>query len=131
MSKQRLNIEYELKSNSQGIIWNFISTASGLSRWLADDVQENGDELTFTWGDTSRHHEIRKAKILSIVRYSLIRFHWEDDSKDYFVEMRMEKSDLTGSYVLAVTDFADQEDIDDLHYIWDQNIENLHMTSGM
>jgi hypothetical protein len=68
MNKQRLELEYVLRSNSENIIWNTISTASGLQKWIADEVTENGDKLTFTWGDIYKHHETRTATILKSVK---------------------------------------------------------------
>ena len=50
MTKQRIEIEHELKSTSANIVWKLISTADGYANWLADSVTADGDELTFTWG---------------------------------------------------------------------------------
>ena len=47
MPKQQVKIERELKSNSQSIIWNLISEPDQLARWLADDIQKQGDLLNF------------------------------------------------------------------------------------
>ena len=46
MDKQRLCIEHELTSNSTAIIWDLISTDSGLARWMADSVTQEGEQLT-------------------------------------------------------------------------------------
>ena len=51
MPKQQVKIERELKSNSQSIIWNLISEPEQLARWLADDIQKQGDLLNFRWGE--------------------------------------------------------------------------------
>ena len=59
MTKQRIEIEHELKSTSANIVWKLISTADGYANWLADSVTADGDELTFTWGQEWRHHEQR------------------------------------------------------------------------
>ena len=132
MNKQRLELEYVLRSNSENIIWNTISTASGLQKWIADEVTENGDKLTFTWGDIYKHHETRTATILKSVKNKYIRLRWDDElTPEAFLEMRISKSELTNDYVLSVIDYANPEDIESLRDIWDQNFEELHRNTGL
>lgn len=132
MGKQVLKMEQVLHSSSQSIIWNFISSAEGMTRWLADKVEGNDQELTFVWGDLWRHHEIRKAKILKVVRNSYIRFRWEDEEDgNAYVELRMEKNELTNDYVLLITDYAYEEDLDSLQNLWEDNLERLHRNTGI
>jgi len=57
MKKHRICIEHELHSRSSAIIWNLISTAEGLSLWVADEVHLSDDTLTFIWGELWRNHE--------------------------------------------------------------------------
>ena len=132
MKKQRIHIEHELTSNSENIIWNLIATAEGLARWMADDVQQSGDTLAFTWGELWSHHEIREAYITDKVRNHYLRFRWKDEEDDAaYIELRMEKSDLTGDYTLAITDFAPAEDTDQMRDLWEDNLEQLHRSSGL
>ena len=132
MSKNKIHIEHELRSNSQSIIWHLISTAEGLSRWLADDVREDGNSLTLTWGETWSHHEIKTASVLEEARGEYIRYSWENGiDEDDFWELRIEKSDITGDYILIITDHALPEDIESLESIWESNLEQLHHTTGL
>ncbi|WP_262502591.1 START-like domain-containing protein [Hoylesella shahii] len=71
MDKQRLCIERELMSNSAQIIWDLISTDSGLARWVADSVTQDGEQLTFVWGELWSHHEVRKALSLRRLRMNI------------------------------------------------------------
>ncbi len=43
----------------------------------------------------------------------------------------MTKNDLTGDYVLHITDFAYDEDVEWLHSIWDRNFEAMWRTMGI
>ena len=132
MNKQKLELEYVLRSNSENIIWNTISTAGGLQKWIADEVTEKGDKLTFTWGDIYRHHETRSATILKCVKNKYIRMRWDDElTPEAYMEMRMSKSELTNDYILSITDYANAEDLDSLRDIWDQNFEELHRNTGL
>ena len=132
MKKERLELEYELKSNSPAIIWQLMSTAAGLARWIADEVQMDGNSVTLAWGNPLMHYDSRKLEILEMVKQSHLRMRWiDEDDSEAFLEMRMLKSDLTGDYVLHVVDYAAPEDIQLLHDIWDDNLERLHRVSGL
>ena len=85
-------------------------------------------EFTFIWGDD----EIKKATLLSCRPLSHIRFRWADDkSGKTFFEIRLKESELTGEQVLEITDFATDEDKDDLVELWDSEVETLRRISGV
>jgi hypothetical protein len=44
--------------------------------------------------------------------------------------MRIGRSELTDELCLFVEDYAYAEDIDDLHELWDGNLDRLHQSSG-
>ena len=132
MKKQRLELEYELKSNSPAIIWQFMSTASGLARWIADEVQMDEHFVTLAWGNPLMHYDSRQLEILEFVKQSHLRMRWiDEDDDEAFLEMRMLKSDLTGNYMLHIIDYALPEDIALLHDIWDDDLMRLHHSSGL
>ena len=132
MKKQQINIEHELRSNSPTIIWQLIGTPEGLARWIADKVTLDGTTLTLTWGETWRNHEIRKAEITKLVKQSFLRIHWHDDpDPEAYLELRMEYNELTDDYILLITDFAYDDDIDSMRDLWNDNLERLHQSSGL
>ena len=106
---QKLTIEYPLSTQSPKIVWELISNAPGLQKWLADKVTEEDDLMTFTWGHP-----------------------WTEDTPEAYWEMRIEKSDLTGHLSLLITDYAADDDEEaDLRGLWDANLERLHRVSGL
>ena len=131
MATIRIEIEHPLKSTSRNIVWQLIGTTDGLSRWIADSVTLDGDTLTFAWGDEWRHHETRRARLLNLDRYGRIRWRWEDDADDTFVEIRMERGTLSGEFTLHVTDFTPDDDADWLHSAWHHNFDKLRLRSGV
>ena len=132
MKKEQINIERTLRSKAGGIIWGFISEPHGLSRWLADDVTLDGDLMTFTWGDPLKEHETRTARVLEVVKNCCLKLRWiDDEDPDSYLELRMSRSDLTGDYLLAITDFAQEDDTDSMIQIWEDNLERLHRASGL
>lgn len=128
MKKEKLHIEYPLTATSKSIIWNAISTPSGLESWFADKVNAVDKHFRFTWGKT----ETREAEVINMRVFSFIRFHWldEEEGKAYF-EIKMIFNELTGDYSLDITDFAEPGDADDLRTLWDSQIETLRRTCGM
>ena len=79
MSKQQVLIERELQSNSKNRIWSIISDTDKLSRWIADEIQEEGKKLHFIWGDLQNSHDSRMATIAKKVKYHYIRLKWTDE----------------------------------------------------
>ena len=103
MGKQRIDIEYPLTTKSPNIIWEQISSAHGLERWLADHVTEENGIFTFTWGEPWTQQDIRKAQLIEYVKYDHIRLKWEYD------------------------DEADE----DSKILWESNLDRLHRASGL
>lgn len=132
MSKQQVLIERELQSNSKNRIWSIISDTDKLSRWIADEIQEEGKKLHFIWGDLQNSHDSRMATIAKKVKYHYIRLKWTDEEDpNAFLELRMEKSNISDNYVLFITDFAEPDDIDTMEDLWADNLDKLHQFSGL
>ena len=131
--KQKLYLEYPLMTKSHNIVWEQISTAHGLERWLADHVEDMGNNvISLTWGELWTDHHTLEAKIVERNRNSHIKLQWvNEDDPDAYWEMRIGKSEITDELCLYVEDFALPEDIDDLHDLWDGNMERLHQVSGI
>lgn len=88
--------------------------------------------VKLAWGNPLMHYDSRLLEILERVKQSHLRMRWVDeDDEDAFLEIRMEKSDLTGDYMLLITDYALPEDLDLLRDIWDDNLQRLHHSSGL
>ena len=131
MAKKRLNLEYPLKGRQPDLLWQLMSTDHGLERWLADQVVEDDGVMSLTWGSPFGVHHTLRANIVERRKNSHIRFQWVDEEdQNAFWEMRIGQSELTQDLCLLVVDYAVEEDIDDLHELWDGNIERLHQSSG-
>jgi uncharacterized protein YndB with AHSA1/START domain len=129
----RIDIEYPLRTKSPRIVWEQISSAHGLERWLATHVTQEDGHFTFTWGEPWTEHDTRTAEILESVKYDHIRMKWDEFADDdAYWEMRIDKSELTHHLNLFITDFADDEDdAEGLRILWESNLERLHRASGL
>ena len=133
---QKITIEYPLSTRSPKIVWDMISNAAGLQKWLADKVVEEagGDMMTFTWGQPWTERDTKQSKILEIEKLDHIRMLWDyhEDTPEAFWELRIVESKETGHLTLMVTDYAsDDDEASDLEGIWEDNFERLHRVSGL
>jgi uncharacterized protein YndB with AHSA1/START domain len=128
MKREKIYLEYALNTTSKNIIWSSISTPAGLEEWFADKVLSNDKIATFFWGKT----ESREAEIVAIRAYAYIRFRWLDseNEKEYF-EIKMSNNELTNDFVLEVTDFAEEDEVEDLIELWNSQIDRLCRAFGL
>lgn len=132
MGRQKITVEYPLTARSPGIVWGMISTAAGLQKWIADYVTETGDTMTFTWGELWTQRDTKTSRVLEKEKNHYIRMKWDYMEEDYaYWEMRIEKSEVTGHFVLIITDFGPADDLDYLRDLWAGNLERLHRVSGL
>ncbi|RLD64381.1 MAG: SRPBCC domain-containing protein [Bacteroidetes bacterium] len=126
MAKNKYQLEYVINT-SERILFNRVSTASGLTEWFADDVNVNDNIYTFIWNGVEQD-----AKILAKKDLSYIKFHWvEDEEEDTFFEFRLNKLELTGGLALLVTDFAEEDEKEDAISLWDTQISELKHILGL
>ena len=124
-SKNIFQIEFPIRSSLR-ILFNQISTPSGLSEWFADNVNLNGKNYTFFWdGDE------QEAELLSKKNNQSIKFRWTDEPKDTFFELKIVIDDITQDISLIITDFAeDEEDEEEAKLLWNKQIEKLRHSIG-
>ena len=66
--KKQFSIEYDFQSSPQ-LLFQYLSTPSGLSEWFSDDVNSRGEKYTFFWGDSEED-----ARLLSKNRTRKLSF---------------------------------------------------------
>ncbi len=127
MEKEQFKLEFNFNSSPR-ILFNRLSTTSGLAEWFADDVnfENNQKTFVFTWDG----HENR-ANVISQKDLTFIRFQWDDEEneKAYF-EFKINVEELTGDVALIITDFAEPDEIDDAMRLWETQIDQLKTILG-
>lgn len=121
-------IEEPIKT-SIGILYDMISSPSGLSEWFCDDVNVKGNSFIFMWDGSEERAEIIRQK-----NNEYIRFKWDededDDEKSYF-ELRIKIDELTKDVAIVVTDFAkDEEEAEENQLVCKSQIEDLKRRLG-
>ncbi|HIG32951.1 MAG TPA: SRPBCC domain-containing protein [Flavobacteriales bacterium] len=122
----KYTLEFPINS-SVNILYNRLSTSSGLSEWFADDVIINDKIFTFFWDGSSQ-----KAKLLKLKMNRFIRFKWEENNtkEDYF-EFLIQVDEMTSDVSLMITDFAeDKQDQKEQTELWSKQISILKRAIG-
>ena len=124
-SKNKYQIEFPIRSSLR-ILFNQISTPSGLSEWFADNVNIKGKNYTFFWDGDEQDAELVTKK-----NNQSIKFRWEDEPSDTYFEFVIQVDDITQDISLIVTDFAeDEEDEEEAKLLWNKQIEKLRQSIG-
>ena len=125
MARVKFQSEFVIRS-SPFLLYNYISNPSGLSEWFADNVNSRGEKYTFYWDGEEQSAFLMKSK-----QDSYVRFQWEDDEDTkYFFELNIVEDDLTGDVSLIITDFAEDDEIDEAKLLWESQIEDLKQVLG-
>lgn len=118
--KGKFELEYVIRT-SGSILYEFISTPSGLSEWFADDVNIRDGIFTFFWDGSEQ-----KARLLGFKEEKFIRLSWMDKPEGCYFEFRIEKDELTGDISLIIIDFADEaSDMQTSKLLWDSQVNKL------
>lgn len=127
MANNKFVGEYPINA-SKKMLFPYLSTASGLSQWFADDVNINEDKVfTFMWdGDENR------ARMVSSRTNSHVRFEFldTDDEEDApYLEFKLEMNELTQEVFLRVTDCSDM-DAEEAEELYESLIQELKEIVG-
>ena len=126
-----LKIRYELEfpiNSSPALLYQYISTPSGLSEWFSDNVNSRGEHYTFIWDDSEE-----KARVTAKKTNERIKFKWLDDNgadTDYSLELKIVEDEITKDVSLVVSDFAEEDDINEATLLWENQISDLKHVIG-
>lgn len=122
-------IKYELEfpiHASPSLIYQYISTPSGLSEWFADNVNSRGELFKFIWDGAEE-----QANLLTKKSGERVKFRWLDDEDDsYYFEIRIQVDEITKDVSLMVTDFADEDEVEEAKMLWTNQISDLKQVLG-
>ena len=125
--KIKYELEFPVHASPQ-LLFQYISTSSGLSEWFADNVNSRGELFTFIWDDTEE-----KAKLVSKRTDEKVRFKWlddEDQESGTFFEIKIIRDEITKDVSLVVVDFAEEGEVDEAKLLWENQISDLKHIIG-
>ena len=128
MSKRvSYSLEIDFQSSPQ-LLFQYLSTPSGLSEWFADDVNSRGEIFTFFWDDGEE-----TAKLLSKKNNEKVKFQWindEEASESEFFEFIIEVDEITKDVSLIITDFSAEDELDESKMLWENSVASLKQVLG-
>ena len=84
--------------------------------------------FTFFWDGSEE-----SARLVTQKREEFVKFRWiehEEDGDKTFFEMRIKIDPLTGDTALLVTDFAEEDEIEEATLLWEKQLGDLKRVLG-
>ncbi|MCT4630796.1 START-like domain-containing protein [Winogradskyella sp.] len=125
--KEKYEMEFVIQA-SPSLIYQYISTPSGLSEWFADNVNSRGELFTFIWDGSEE-----QAKLITKKSGERVKFRWlndEEDGSNYYFEIRIQVDEITKDVSLMITDFAEEDELEEGKMLWDNQISSLKQVLG-
>ena len=107
------------------MLFNYLSTPSGLAAWFADDAHFNEGIFTFFWNGSSA-----RAKIIGFKDEELVAFQWIDEPDNSYFVFEIVLDDITTDVALIITDFAFPAEIEQNTLLWNSQIHELQQVIG-
>lgn len=127
VDKEKYEMEFVIQA-SPSLIYQYISTPSGLSEWFADNVNSRGERFTFIWDDSEE-----TALLLQKKNNDKVKFQWQNDEEDdgeYYFEFKIQVDEITKDVSLIVTDFAEEDELEESKMLWDNLVSDLKQVLG-
>ena len=128
MSKKTFySLEFDFQASPQ-LLFQYLSTPSGLSEWFADNVNSRGERFVFIWDDSEE-----EAKMIQSKNNERVRFQWmndEEDSEDYYFEFKIQVDEITKDLSLIISDFSDDDEVEESKLLWRSLIADLKQVLG-
>lgn len=126
-AKVKFEIEFPIQASPQ-LLYNYISTPSGLSEWFADNVNARTEKYSFIWDDSEE-----EALLLRKKPNEFVRFRWlngDDDQDDCYFEMQIVVDEITKDVSIVVIDFAEEDEVEETKMLWESQIGDLKQVLG-
>lgn len=118
--KGKYVMEFSVRS-SIPILFEFISTPSGLAEWFSDNVNvQTGGFFTFFWDGVGQ-----QSKLIGYRDQEMVRFEWVAKKDGSYFEFRIQTDELTGDVSLIIIDFSDPAELQTNKLVWDSQVNKL------
>lgn len=126
-SKVRYEVEFQINS-SPSLLYQYISTPSGLQEWFADSVNARDEFFTFSWNGNDEEARLSLKK-----NDERVKFKWIDDNRkdtEYFFEIQILEDEITKDVSINIIDFADEDEVEEMKQLWGNQISDLKHIIG-
>ncbi len=115
---EKFILEFPVKATPR-VLYTLISTAEGLSRWFADIVDIEGEDVfKFKWEDSEQ-----SARLIQSKENEYVRFQWQgEDYQDHYFELKILTEPVSSEVALVITDYADPADLEFSKLLWNTQV---------
>jgi len=93
---------------------------------LRDNVNSRSELFTFIWDGSEE-----QAKLLTKKNGERVKFKWlESDEDQSYFEIRIQVDGITKDVSLMITDFAEEDEVEESKMLWDNQISDLKQILG-
>lgn len=124
MARTKFSLEYQIRS-SPSILYSFLTTPSGLTQWFCESCDINEDIYTFGWDGS-----IEDAQLVEGIDPEKVVYVWVDGEKDEYFSFEIAKSEISNDTVLYLTDFTEDDEVEDQKQLWLSQFEQLTKRIG-
>ncbi|EGV43872.1 SRPBCC domain-containing protein [Bizionia argentinensis JUB59] len=123
--KIKFEMEFPIQASPQ-LLYQYISTPSGLSEWFAENVNSRGEFFKFIWDGSEE-----EASLVSKKSGERIKFRWDvDEGEPYFFEIRIQVDEITKDVSIMIVDFAEEDEVEEAKMLWENQISDLKQVLG-
>ena len=122
--KVKYELEFPIQA-SPNMLYQYISSASNLSEWFADNVNSRGKVFSFFWDGIEE-----KAELLSSKNNTYVKFKWLENDDDSFFEIKITVDEITKDVSLIIIDFAENDEVEEAKMLWESQISDLKSVIG-
>jgi uncharacterized protein YndB with AHSA1/START domain len=122
--KVKFELEFVIQASPQ-LLFQYLSTPSGLSEWFADNVNSRGELFNFIWESSEE-----EAKLLKRKSDEFVRFAWSENEDDSYFELKIIVDEITKDVSLFITDFAEEEEVEEAKLLWKNQVSDLKQVLG-
>lgn len=122
--KIKFELEFVIQSSPQ-MLYQYLATPSGLSEWFADNVNSRGELFSFIWDGTEED-----AKLIKRKSDEFVKFAWEESDDDTYFEMKIIVDEITKDVSLFITDFAEEDEVEESKMLWTNQVGDLKQVLG-
>jgi uncharacterized protein YndB with AHSA1/START domain len=126
MAREKIQVDFLMRA-SPSLLYRYFTSPGDIMRWFCDGVDVLKGVYTFEWSGSPE-----EARLSENIEDELVRFDWlEDDRTGEYLEFKITKGGVTNQTVLVITDFCDDDEIEETKELWAAQIDALRKATGL
>ncbi len=130
MEKYKFNNEYEINASPRSI-YPYLQNPNSLSEWFIGPVKSDDQKnYNFIWDNTDHFALLTVSRLNKQVKFEFLDENQEKEDNPNYLDMRLQRSELTDVTYISITDYSEMTDEKDLHDLWEGLITRLREVLG-